>query len=175
MLWGRNYMFAKLSSHIFFPGFLVITFPYLKGPICQCSLILISVSFTASGTLTPCSSRNNILPVMRMTHSTWKVCWLDFLNCYIRFPTIHEKINKKNLVSFWLSLVIHMQLLPPQRNCLKIMLRGWSVFMSVVVMGPGGMTFSFIFLFSYLFWISLHFFSKYLSEASIFPNLQIWL
>ena len=72
---------------------------------------------------------------------------------------------KKNLVSFWLSLVIHMQFLPPQRNCLKIMLRGWSVFMSLVVMGPGGMTFSFIFLFSYLSWISLHF----------FPHLQIWL
>lgn len=108
MLWGRNYMFAKLSSHIFFPGFLVITFRYLKGPICQCSLIPISVSFTASGTLTPCSSRNNTLPVMHMTHSTWKVCWLDFLNCYIRFPTIHEKINKNNPVSFWLSLVIHM-------------------------------------------------------------------
>ncbi|XP_050260013.1 phenylalanine--tRNA ligase alpha subunit, cytoplasmic-like [Quercus robur] len=41
---------------------LIIASQYYEGPISPCTLV--SVLLTASGTLTPCSCRNNILPVI---------------------------------------------------------------------------------------------------------------
>jgi hypothetical protein len=115
---------------------------------------------------------------MHMTHSTWKVCWLDFLNCYIRFPNIHLFIIIIIIIfkNIWFPSDYHLSFTCSSfhhkgtawRLCWEGEACSWVWWLWV----QGVWQFH---LYFYLFSISLHFCSKYVSEAFIFPLLQIWL